>query len=270
MTRPQRTRLNDGTSVFCLSRQEALVLDSHVDGYLRHGITIEPGAVIIDAGANIGLFGLRALLRCGGQATVLACEPVPPIFNVLAHNAARHSAQQFRAFCCGLSSRAGTAELTYYPRAPALSTAHPEIYDEDRELLPRGVLGTARHAPAGMKWARWLPASLCRAVASLLQSGAQRFHCELRTISDIIQQNALSRVDLLKIDVEGEELEVLRGIAPEHWPLIRQIVVEVHDRAGRLAAVRGLLREHGLLRQHVAQEEAFATSPFFNVYARRE
>ena len=177
--------------------------------------------------------------------------------------------QRTRAFCCGLSSRAGTAELTYYPRAPALSTAHPEIYDEDRELLPRGVLGTARHAPAGMKWARWLPASLCRAVASLLQSGAQRFHCELRTISDIIQQNALSRVDLLKIDVEGEELEVLRGIAPEHWPLIRQVVAEVYDQDDRLKIVREMLLSRGLSQITIEQERGFEGLPLHNIFAVR-
>merc|ERR1712146_394922 len=35
------------------------------------------------------------------------------------------------------------------------------------------------------------------------------------------------RIDLLKIDVEGSELDVLRGIDDEHWGMVQQVVLEV-------------------------------------------
>jgi FkbM family methyltransferase len=269
MTSLTSVRLHDGTEVTCVRKLEAMVLDEHVDGYFRHGIDVGPGAVVVDAGANIGLFGVRVLGRCGGDATVLAFEPAPPTFAALAGNAARHDGSRFKAFQCGLSSRAGEAELTYYPRSPAMSTAHPEVYDEDVDLLPRGVVGSVRRAPAGMRWARLLPEPICRFIAWHLRGRAQRFRCELRTLSEVIREQGLSRIDLLKVDVEGEELEVLRGIDAAHWPLVRQAVVEVHDRDGRLDAVRALLRRNGLDRQHIDQEDAFRGVPLYNVYAAR-
>lgn len=52
---------------------------------------------------------------------------------------------------------------------------------------------------------------------------AQTEDCSMCTVSDLIREHALARIDLLKIDVEGAELDVLRGITPEHWGLIRQV-----------------------------------------------
>ena len=82
-------------------------------------------------------------------------------------------------------------------------------------------------------------------------------------------------MDLLKLDVEGDELGALQGLGPGDWPRIRQIVVEVCDvancdndagqcsssggssstsglsglvppsRRGRLAEVVALLEAHG-------------------------
>ena len=55
----------------------------------------------------------------------------------------------------------------------------------------------------------------------------------------------ITRVDLLKIDVEGAELDVLRGCGSA-WPMIRRVVVETDRRAGRSDAVVALLVDRGL------------------------
>lgn len=44
--------------------------------------------------------------------------------------------------------------------------------------------------------------------------------------------------------MEGDELEALKGIGSK-WPIVRQVVVEVHDLHGRLAAVMALLEGKG-------------------------
>ncbi|CAM9553811.1 unnamed protein product, partial [Ectocarpus sp. 12 AP-2014] len=57
-------------------------------------------------------------------------------------------------------------------------------------------------------------------------------------------QLGVAGVDLLKVDVEGDELAVLHGIDDDDWPKIRQIALEVHDIDGRLAAtIRILISE---------------------------
>jgi hypothetical protein len=52
---------------------------------------------------------------------------------------------------------------------------------------------------------------------------------EVRTLSSIIQQEGIAAIDFLKIDAEGDEIAVLEGIAERHWPMIRQVAIEVHS-----------------------------------------
>ncbi len=55
---------------------------------------------------------------------------------------------------------------------------------------------------------------------NLLKTDTQR--CAMTTVSALMAEHNLERIDLLKIDVEGAELDVLRGIRPEDWPRIHQ------------------------------------------------
>ena len=50
-----KTKLFDGTEVYCLRKPEAKMLDHHVEGYLQNGIDIKDGDVVFDVGANIDL-----------------------------------------------------------------------------------------------------------------------------------------------------------------------------------------------------------------------
>jgi len=51
--------------------------------------------------------------------------------------------------------------------------------------------------------------------------------CQVRTLSGTIREQRVERINLLKIVVEGGEMEVLAGIEECHWPLVRQIAMEV-------------------------------------------
>ena len=53
------------------------------------------------------------------------------------------------------------------------------------------------------------------------------------------------RVALLKVDVEGAELEVLRGLSRSDWRRVDRLVAEVHDCSGRREALDELLRDQG-------------------------
>ena len=48
-------------------------------------------------------------------------------------------------------------------------------------------------------------------------------------------------VTVLKIDVEGAEMDVMLGLGDSDWVKVDQVVAEVHDHDGRLAAVQKLL-----------------------------
>lgn len=91
--------------------------------------------------------------------------------------------------------------------------------------------------------------------------------CELRTVSEIIREQGVKQIDLLKVDVEKSELDVLLGIAEEDWSKIKQVVIEVHDIEHRLEKIVALLKEQGINEITVDQDPALKGSDIFNVYA---
>lgn len=264
----KKAKLNDGTEVYCLLRPEAIVLDYHVEGYLAHGITVKADSVIFDVGANIGVMGVRMVQRYP-QAQVYSFEPIPPIYEVLKANAQRHGAGRFHTFNCGVGAGPGRLKFTYYPNSPALSTSNPEQWDKDPEALVRAVKGSTQHAPPQLRWTRFLPGFIHRIVAKRMRTGGIQVDCPLRTISDVVAEQKVDRIDLLKIDCEGAEWDVLMGIAPTDWPKVQQVVVEVHDTNGRADQVKALLKTHGFIKIVGEKEKALEGTELINLYAIR-
>ncbi len=51
----------------------------------------------------------------------------------------------------------------------------------------------------------------------------ESFVCSVIPLSLGLEQLQIANVDLLKVDVEGDELAVLHGVNDEDWPKIRQV-----------------------------------------------
>jgi amino acid adenylation domain-containing protein/FkbM family methyltransferase len=226
--------------------------------YLRHGIAVAPGDCVFDVGANIGLFTLQA----GGAAPgvrVYAFEPIPALHALLRLNSQAYGVDA-RLFDCALGARAGSAELTYYPRLSLLSGRFADAAEE--RLVMREFL---RHqeGSAGV--------TLSAAEEELLLAEslrAERVTCPLRTLSEVIAAEGVERIDLLKIDVEKSEVEVLSGLSEADWEKVGQVVVEVHDDAERRAAVAGLLVRHGFAVTGEPGSQLAGTG-LYTLYARR-
>ena len=90
----------------------------------------------------------------------------------------------------------------------------------------------------------------------------------MRTLSEIIREEGIERIDLLKIDVEKSEADVLAGIADDDWQKIRQIVIEAHDVDGQLGRLIQLLSDHGYA-VVTEQDKYLIGSSLYNVYAMR-
>jgi hypothetical protein len=93
--------------------------------------------------------------------------------------------------------------------------------------------------------------------------------CEMRTLSEVISEYGVDRIDLLKVDVEKAELDVLNGIDGKDWPKIRQVVVEVHDLDRRVETTRKLLIAAGLRSVSVEQPPTLKDTNIFTVFATR-
>jgi len=262
------TRLIDGTEIFCLRRQEAKMLDHHVEGYMQHGISIKDGDVVFDVGANIGVFGVRAVQK-HNHVKVFAFEPIPEIYEVLKSNAEKYGKGKFFALNYGASDANGTTSFSYFPNTPALSTSHPEMWDENPDAFEKAVKGSMKNAPADMQWMKWLPTSLAGLIARFLRSGKQMITCELRTISSVIEEYKIEKIDLLKIDCEGAELSAINGIKEEDWKKINKVVVEVHDIENRVEFISSLMKKYGFSNITKEKEKALEDTALYNLYATR-
>lgn len=264
---PNTTQLADGTTINCINAPEAQMLDRHVKGYFANGIAVKDGDTIFDVGANIGVFAVR-MTQQYPQAQVYAFEPLPPIYNVLERNALRY-APRIVALPMGVSDVVEEVTFNYFPNSPALSTAHLEDWADDSNKLARAVEGNLHHAPAKFAWVRWLPKPVFRWIANYLQAGKKDYRCQLTTLSKVIAEHNINRIDLLKIDCEGAELAVLKGITAADWQKIQQIVAEVHDVQHRLAEVVDLCKRHGFVKITVEKDVVMGDTPMFNVFAIR-
>jgi FkbM family methyltransferase len=274
--KPRRTTLAGGLEVFHLGRFGETrfihreIFEDRV--YLQHGVTLDDDAVVVDVGANIGLFSVFAL-RERARLRLYAFEPIPETFAALERNLALHAGEGsvVKAFGHGLSRASGTAELTFYPFVPGNSTMRPDEKETTKRLLTKELVddGYAHAKPLWLFGLLFYPfrRPLVRAAVELLYR-PKRVACSLRTLSEVIDDEGIERVDLLKIDVEGAELDVLRGIREAHWPRIRQVVMEVHDTDGRLAAITELLCARGF-RCVTAQDEMMRKAEAYNLYATR-
>ena len=95
------------------------------------------------------------------------------------------------------------------------------------------------------------------------------FECPLVPLSQIIRQEGVETIDLIKLDVQKSELDVLRGLGAEDWAKVRQIAMEVHDLDGELEIVKALLAEHGF-NVVVEQDPLYIGSVMYNLFAVRK
>jgi len=197
-------------------------LDEHMGSYIywrgcysRDALRVftgllRDGMVFVDVGANQGEFTLAAAKRLP-HGRVLAFEPMAGIFERLLRNLEANAFRNVSARRQGLWSEPGRRPLYSRPSAFGDGSAHEGL----ATLFPNSL----RSAPAG--------------------------EIECTTLDAAVDAEGLERVDLVKIDVEGAELGVLRGARAtleRHRPVL---LIEA-DRERAEAAGTGLeaLRSH--------------------------
>ncbi|MEX2631549.1 MAG: amino acid adenylation domain-containing protein [Tistlia sp.] len=224
--------------------------------YFRHGIGLPEDAVVLDIGANAGIFALSVAASLPG-ARIHAFEPVPAVHALLASNAAL-AGGRITSHALALAETDGETAFTWYPHVSILSG--PSADREEETAVVRAFLQQGGEA-AGIE-----ADLLDELVADRLAS--ETVTVPTRRLSGLLDSLGIERVDLLKIDVEKAEWSVLQGIDAGDWPRIRQVVIEVHDIEGRLQAVEALLRERGF--EVVAEQERWlAGTAIHCLYARR-
>lgn len=141
-----------------------------------------PGDVVLDIGANIGLYSVHMARAVGPSGQVFAFEPNPGTFAVLQEHVRLNRVPHVHPQALAVGAEASTAVLQ-------------EMGSDD---VGKCSLRSDTNATP---------------VASV----------QVSTVDDFCREHGLSRVDLIKIDVEGFEPEALmgaRGTIEAHWPVL--------------------------------------------------
>jgi len=186
--------------------------------YSRHGSYIpKAGWVVLDVGAYVGVYSLYASRLIGDRGLVVAFEPNPMAYYWLKRNLALNKCRNVVALPLALGSSDG--RLEFY-------------------AVTRGNIGMSSpvrdhifNALGGMQEYQTLYVPLHR-LDKLVPMLFKKYH--------------INRVDLAKIDVEGFEVEVLRGAMRVHDEgLITRLIVEVHLDTVKHEDIVPLLRKSG-------------------------
>lgn len=176
---------------------------------------IAPGMVAVDAGANEGLYTLFLARRVGERGIVLAFEPSQREFSRLQRNVELNRFDNARLFNAALGNQDGEAHL--------------QIAGYEHE--GQNTLGGFVH----------------EGVAPLRTEQVQ-----VRRLDSVVAEAGLTRLDFLKMDVEGCETRLLQGCQTVIRKFRPVILFEAADKALRLQGsnreeLTQLLRECGYL-----------------------
>ncbi len=262
--KPQPYKLPNNLEIVHLSKAETDYFYKDIfeyQVYIKHGITLNDGDCIFDVGSHIGLFTLFVNQQCK-NAKIYAFEPALPLFEILRLNT-KHYEVNGNLFNYGLSHESKAATLTFYPNSSGMSSFYPDR-EEEKTVLKAIMLNQLQNDLKSRE-------NLIQYSDELLEERftSQSLTCQLRTLSDVLGEQNVERIDLLKIDAYKSELDVIKGINNEDWNKIKQVVIEVGDKDGRLQQIAGLLKKQGY-EVAVEKENLYEESAIYYVYALRK
>lgn len=250
MSKP--SKLPNGTEVLTNNSFEADMLIAEIfehsiyqDGNIRYS----EGDTILDIGGNVGLFAHFASQQCDGLL-VISCEPIPDIHGLLCKNTESISNAEIKPLLIGIASSSDPLRFRYTPRFPCASTAFPDLSDGKFDRDVEFTLGTFEQlsSPTLRHTLQILPLPIRRLIANWSTRYYNKsidIECQMTTISDLIDRFDLDRVALIKMDIEGAEVDALKGIRDEHWDRLEQFCIETHFGDEIFEAVHRVLCDHG-------------------------
>jgi FkbM family methyltransferase len=142
---------------------------------------VKPGMVVFDVGANVGDYTLLFSQIAGNQGIVYAFEPTSSVFGKLQSRIEEKSCGNVKVFQNAVFSEDGFTEFNEFPEEYSVwnSIGKPQM------LVPNSST-------------EYVPIAQSRTVTMI-------------SLDSFCQQQDVSRIDYLKIDVEGAESDVLQG-----------------------------------------------------------
>lgn len=175
---------------------------------------VRAGDIFMDIGANIGIYTLAAAHRVGKTGKVYAFEPHKMNGVTLLRNlAASDLADRVDFFACALSDAPGVLPFNYVSLASASSG---------------GQLGHTRVAGAGREF---------EPVAREMLAAV--------SVDELIAGETIKAPNLVKIDVDGNEIKILRGMKRLFTGKDRPRALQVEINAGEQEEIVSFLADCG-------------------------
>jgi FkbM family methyltransferase len=173
---------------------------------------VKPGDVFYDIGANVGPYTLMAAKRVRPNGAVYAFEPHAPNFHSLMENVRLNElGDVVKVMSSALYDREGFFDFNYYESDAGTSMSQLGDNRDDRDRAFRPVFTERKHGT---------------------------------TIDKLIQDRVIDRASLIKMDVDGNELLILKGMKTllDQAPP-RAILIEINLR--HKDELYHFLRQHG-------------------------
>lgn len=194
---------------------------------------IHKGWTVVDVGSEFGYYAIKAALLVGNEGKVLAIDAHPIMYQVLKMNIELYElTDRIIPVCKAAGKEKGEAIL------------HQAITPGGASVVSRGLkLSLDRN-----RLHSWLEFAKSGTFFKIIRERCVpvRYKVPVETLDGIAKEYNIRKIDLIKIDVEGAELDVLKGsrnILERDRPIL---LVEVHfDYDWEPETVYGLLQELG-------------------------
>jgi FkbM family methyltransferase len=143
------------------------------DNFLFINKHLRPGMTILDIGAHIGLMSIPFSKRTGPEGKVFAFEPTPTTVRVLEKTVKLNGGSNVSIEPYALSHKKG--KLTFHISENEVDNSNSLVNNKRTDRMENAI------------------------------------EVDVSTIDDIVREKGLERIDFIKIDVEGAELQVLKG-----------------------------------------------------------
>ena len=201
---------------------------------VEHAIVsrLGPGDCFVDVGSNVGYFSLIASQVVGTSGKVVAVEPVAEVACLLRETIAANSISNISVHQCAVSDHAGSA-IMQVQRSSGVS-----------------FLGDRDHR---------LPGDAVR----------QEETVSVSTLDELVQSHGSSPLRVVKIDVEGREIAVLKGARETLRNARPTLVIEVSEQNLRRFGGSRLELDRLLLELDYRQESLSEPTAYDQVWVPR-
>ena len=148
-----------------------------------------PGSIVMDIGANMGEWSLHMAKMVGGNGRVFSVEPSPSMVRALEKTMAINNFSQVSISECAISNKTGHSQFSI-------------PFDKDYQAIPswsRLVLGEEFATP------KWIDNPWAKVATT------KTIEVQTTTLDRFTSEKSITKLDFIKIDVEGHEKYVIEG-----------------------------------------------------------